>query len=90
MARKYEPYHSETRVRVQGDCRHPYLPDEPSGYLAWGEWAERKAKTHDQEQCPECGLWVIYKRRTQPPNPDAPAEHAETSSRGRSVARGES
>lgn len=65
--------HTITRVRIgqnkatgQFDCRHPYQPNEPSGYLAWGEWAEQKAKTHDCSQCPDCGLWSIYtpKRRT--------------------------
>lgn len=30
---------------------------EPQGYVAWHEWAEKKSKTHDQEQCPLCGLW---------------------------------
>jgi hypothetical protein len=55
--------HSVTRVRVKDDCRHPYLRDEPSGYLAWHEWAEKKAKTHEQRQCPKCGLWSIYVKR---------------------------
>ncbi len=57
MARTRVHDHSVTRVRIQGDCRHPYLPDEPSGYLAWHAWAEQKAKTHRQRQCPECSLW---------------------------------
>lgn len=33
----------------------------PSGYVAWHEWAERKAKTHNQLQCPTCGTWAIWK-----------------------------
>ena len=32
----------------------------PSGYVAWHEWAERMAETHDQEQCSGCGLWMIW------------------------------
>lgn len=33
----------------------------PSGYVAWHEWAEKKAKTHTQERCPTCLLWAIWK-----------------------------
>lgn len=40
--------------------RAKHTPD-PPGYLAWMEWAEKKAKTHDQHQCPTCGFWVIWK-----------------------------
>lgn len=32
----------------------------PQGYLAWHEWAEKMAKTHQQRQCPGCELWVIW------------------------------
>ena len=29
-------------------------------YVAWQEWAERKAKQgHIQKQCPECGRWYF-------------------------------
>jgi hypothetical protein len=35
----------------------------PTGYLAWHEWAARKAKTHTQHRCPTCGFWVIWKRQ---------------------------
>lgn len=33
---------------------------EPQGYIAWHNWAERKAKTHRQIKCPDCGrlTWV--------------------------------
>jgi len=27
----------------------------PSGYVAWHEWAEKKAETHTQQECPTCG-----------------------------------
>ena len=35
----------------------------PSRYLAWHEWAEKKAKAHTQEQCPGCGLFKVWRRR---------------------------
>lgn len=40
-------------------CRHTKAP---IGYVAWHEWAEKKARTHRQERCPNCGLWAIWKR----------------------------
>lgn len=57
--------HTETRVRIgeRADgtaCEHPYPSDEPSGYIQWQDWAMRKAKTHKQQRCPDCGLWTIY------------------------------
>ena len=33
----------------------------PSGYLERTEWAEAMRKTHRQERCPGCGLWVIWR-----------------------------
>lgn len=36
---------------------------QPEGYLPWHEWAEQKAKTHEQHQCDGCGLWMIWKPR---------------------------
>lgn len=35
----------------------------PQGYIAWHEWAEKKAKTHKQERCPTCGFYAIWKKR---------------------------
>lgn len=60
--------HPTTRVRIgrRADgtsCEHPYEKGEPSGYLQWHAWAEKREKTYSQSQCPECGLWVIYERR---------------------------
>lgn len=49
---------------VTGDlreCRNH--TDAPSGYLAWHEWAEKKARTHDQFRCPGCGLFKIWRKR---------------------------
>lgn len=36
---------------------------EPSGYVARAEWAEFMLETHDQRQCPGCGLWTIWEPR---------------------------
>ncbi len=30
------------------------------GYVAHFEWAEEMLKTHDQRQCPGCGMWSIW------------------------------
>lgn len=45
-------------------CRHT---KSPTGYVAWHEWAEKKAKTHEQERCPNCGLWAVWVKRSQRP-----------------------
>lgn len=36
----------------------------PGGYLAWHEWAAKKARTHVQERCPACGFWAIWKPKS--------------------------
>lgn len=33
---------------------------QPTGYLAWHEWAEQASKTHKQERCPVCNRWAIW------------------------------
>lgn len=43
-------------------CRHTLCP---SGYLEWHAWAEKKAETHDQERCPHCGLWAIWRKKAR-------------------------
>lgn len=35
----------------------------PSGYVAWHEWAYKKARRHKQIRCPVCGLFSIWIRR---------------------------
>lgn len=37
----------------------------PDGYLAWHAWADMMAQTHEQGQCPECKLWVIWTEKAQ-------------------------
>jgi len=36
---------------------------QPTGYLEWHEWADKKAKTHRQVRCPGCGLFQIWVRK---------------------------
>ena len=43
-------------------CSHR-IPGQPKGYVARAEWAEKKLVTHQQEQCPVCGLWVFWVKR---------------------------
>ena len=31
----------------------------PVNYVDFDEWARALSETHDQRQCPDCGLWVI-------------------------------
>lgn len=38
----------------------------PTGYIAFSEWTDRMARTHDQLQCPTCGFWTVWKRRITP------------------------
>lgn len=38
----------------------------PTGYVHWHTWAEKKAKTHEQRRCPDCGLWAIWVRKERP------------------------
>lgn len=37
----------------------------PPAYLAWHEWAEHKAKTHQQIRCGGCNLLVIWVPKTE-------------------------
>ncbi|WP_027933716.1 hypothetical protein [Amycolatopsis thermoflava] len=36
---------------------------QPTGYIDRAEWAEYMLITHDQRQCPGCGLWTIWEPR---------------------------
>ena len=38
----------------------------PFGYLAWHEWAEKKAKTHEQVICGGCGRLAIWIKKDKP------------------------
>lgn len=49
------------RRPTMADCpnakRHTKCPE---GYLAWHEWAEKKARTHEQVICGGCGRLAIW------------------------------
>lgn len=50
-------------IRLQyPDCsRHADTDAEaPRGYIQKAGWADEKAKTHNQHQCPGCGLWKLW------------------------------
>jgi hypothetical protein len=44
----------------------------PAGYREWFEWVATQQKTHKQRQCPGCGLYAIWTKRTadDPLEPD--------------------
>lgn len=44
-------------------CHILRMKGEPSGYIDWHEWAEKKTKTHKQIKCKGCGLFHIWKRK---------------------------
>ena len=41
-------------------CKHTKAP---SGYVQWHLWAEKKAKTHKQIKCPNCGLYAVWVKK---------------------------
>lgn len=49
---------TERPATADGCVRHTPAP---VGYLAWHAWAEKKSRTHVQERCPGCGLWMIWR-----------------------------
>ena len=51
----------EFRLNRQESCPNAANHAEsPGGYVQWHEWAAAMKKTHDQSQCPGCGLWLIW------------------------------
>lgn len=51
---------------VQMDCpeKKRHTPS-PFGYIAKHEWAEKKMKTHVQERCPGCGLYKVWRKKSE-------------------------
>lgn len=43
-------------------CQHT---PKPMGYIDLALWMEKKARTHEQMRCPECGRWAIWKRKAR-------------------------
>lgn len=50
-------YMSKNHTTCPNQAEHTDLPE---GYLFRHEWANKKVQTHDQCQCPGCGLWAIW------------------------------
>jgi hypothetical protein len=48
---------SKTAISNSYLCDHTLSPE---GYMQWHFWAEEMSKTHQQIQCPSCGLWAIW------------------------------
>lgn len=44
---------------IECHARETHTPC-PTDYVGRANWADEMAKTHDQKQCPHCGLWVIW------------------------------
>jgi hypothetical protein len=43
---------------------------QPTGYLAWFEWADEMSKTHRSTRCRYCGLFAVWvPRRPLDPKP---------------------
>jgi len=38
---------------------------EPTGYIAWHEWAKKKSKTHRSTKCGKCWFFHVWKKRRQ-------------------------
>lgn len=49
---------------------HTYGPGDP---LTWPEWAAEMSRTREQHQCPDCGLWAIWRPTTTTPPADLDA-----------------
>lgn len=52
--------------QVFGDEECPNIANHtkrPSGYVAWHEWAYKKARRHRQIRCPVCHRYSIWVRR---------------------------
>jgi hypothetical protein len=51
-----------SRKKKRSTCPNEHEhTDLPEGYLDRAFWVEQMARTHDQLQCPGCGLWAIWK-----------------------------
>jgi hypothetical protein len=47
-------------------CPEPHTYGPPDVF-DWHRWAAEQRLTHDQQQCPDCRLWVIWRPRTTGP-----------------------
>ncbi len=68
-ARKTPIITSDSSTTTSGICKHCGHKGrghvkEPSGYVPWFEWAEKKGKTHEQQRCPDCGRFTIWVKKS--------------------------
>lgn len=54
---------------MDANCDALHTPNQPEGYLQWHHWARRMSKTHYQFQCPECGLWTVWRPKNETLSP---------------------
>ena len=47
---------------VKKICKEKHTPC-PEGYTSWHMWAKEKSKTHKQEECPGCGLLMVWVKK---------------------------
>ncbi len=61
-------------VVPNADCPNADCPNaaayepQPTGYVAWHQWAGRMARIHTQRKCDGCGLhniWVPFRTRKE-------------------------
>ncbi len=56
-------------VVANPDCPNAAAHEpQPTGYVAWHQWAGRMARTHTQRKCDGCGLhniWVPFRTRKE-------------------------
>lgn len=44
--------------------------ESPIELVEWSEWAWEMSKTHEQVECPGCGLWAIWVPKGNPKVPE--------------------
>jgi hypothetical protein len=57
-----KPLHGIKSADDCPDAARRHTPS-PTGYIAWHEWAEKKARTHVQRRCPSCGFLAVWVRK---------------------------
>lgn len=58
---------SKSQIKREAGCwnrgQHTVGPED---FVLWHGWAEGIAVSHDQSQCPGCGLYIIWTPKTPP------------------------
>ena len=50
---------AEDIERIKNTCKN-HTPNQPTGYVAWFDWAKKMSKTHKQIKCEGCGLYSVW------------------------------